>query len=38
VLIASHIVPQTLMLNQRIDIENDRVFSEENDAKEKCYG
>ncbi|WP_105172085.1 ATP-binding cassette domain-containing protein [Pseudoalteromonas sp. T1lg24] len=38
VLIASHIVPQTLMLNQRIDIENDRVFSKENDSKAKCYG
>jgi ATP-binding cassette subfamily C protein CydC len=38
VLIASHIVPQTLMLNQRIDIENDRVFSKENGSEEKCYG
>lgn len=38
VLIASHIVPQTLMLNQRIDIENGRVFSEENNSEEKCYG
>lgn len=38
VLIASHIVPQTLMLNQRIDIENDSVFSKENGSEEKCYG
>jgi ABC-type transport system involved in cytochrome bd biosynthesis fused ATPase/permease subunit len=38
VLIASHIVLQTLMLNQRIDIENDRVFSKENGSEEKCYG
>ncbi len=38
VLIASHIVPQTLMLNQRIDIENGCVFSEENGSEEKCYG
>lgn len=38
VLIASHIVPQALMLNQRIDIENDRVFSKENGSEEKCYG
>mgnify|MGYP000267978473 FL=1 len=38
VLIASHIVPQALTLNQRIDIENDRVFSEENHSEEKCYG
>lgn len=38
VLIASHIVPQTLMLNQCIDIENDRVFSKENGSEEKCYG
>ncbi|TMO88502.1 ATP-binding cassette domain-containing protein [Pseudoalteromonas spongiae] len=38
VLIASHIVPQTLMLNQRIDIENVCVFSKENGSEEKCYG
>ena len=38
VLIASHIVPQTLMLNQRIDIENGFVFSKENGSEEKCYG
>lgn len=38
VLIASHIVPKTLMLNQRIDIENGFVFSEENGSEEKCYG
>jgi ATP-binding cassette subfamily C protein CydC len=38
VLIASHIVPQELTLNQRIDIENGRVFSEENNPEEKCYG
>ena len=38
VLIASHIVPQALTLNQCIDIENDRVFSEKSDSEEKCYG
>ncbi|MEI4551670.1 ATP-binding cassette domain-containing protein [Pseudoalteromonas spongiae] len=38
VLIASHIVPQTLMLNQHIDIENGRVFPKENSSEEKCYG
>ncbi|KPV94472.1 putative ABC transporter ATP-binding protein [Pseudoalteromonas sp. P1-9] len=38
VLIASHIVPKALTLNQRIDIENGRVFSEENNSEEKCYG
>ena len=38
VLIASHIVPQTLTLNQRIDIESGFVFSKENGSEEKCYG
>lgn len=38
VLIASHIVPKALTLNQRIDIENDRVFSEEKGSEETCYG
>lgn len=38
VLIASHIVPQALTLNQRIDIEHDSVFSKENGSEEKCYG
>ncbi|MCF2828631.1 ATP-binding cassette domain-containing protein [Pseudoalteromonas sp. L23] len=38
VVIASHIVPDTLTLNQRIDIENIPLLSKENGSEEKCYG